>query len=381
MKESPLQFRTKKLRGASRSSRALSFAAQLRPTAWEEITLITASRNHFFFILFASLMFPFSALRADQPREHFDHATVLYDFVTNSRGQKLRTFVTHPNNINGKVPAIFFVGWLSCDSMESPDPNTGDGFGILLRRLIDQSGYATVRMDKPGVGESQGDCANADFESEMSGWQAAFDAMSKYDFIDLDRIFVAGLSNGGGFSPLAVRNHPVRGFVSCGSWGRTWYEHMLELERRRLVAEKKAPAEVNAAVKAFAEFYQLYLIRGMTPGQVLAQHPEWKTLWYDSADGQYGRPAAFYQQLEALNLGEVWEKVKAPVLVIRGGSDTVMSRADSESIAQTVNQIHPGNARYLQFDDMTHGFTVNGKFCEPLVPAILGWMKEQLAAR
>jgi pimeloyl-ACP methyl ester carboxylesterase len=343
--------------------------------------LITASRNHFFFILFASLMFPFSALRADQPREHFDHATVLYDFVTNSRGQKLRTFVTHPNNINGKVPAIFFVGWLSCDSMESPDPNTVDGFGILLRRLIDQSGYATVRMDKPGVGESQGDCANADFESEMSGWQAAFDAMSKYDFIDLDRIFVAGLSNGGGFSPLAVRNHPVRGFVSCGSWGRTWYEHMLELERRRLVAEKKAPAEVNAAVKAFAEFYQLYLIRGMTPGQVLAQHPEWKTLWYDSADGQYGRPAAFYQQLEALNLGEVWEKVKAPVLVIRGGSDTVMSRADSESIAQTVNQIHPGNARYLQFDDMTHGFTVNGKFCEPLVPAILGWMKEQLAAR
>jgi pimeloyl-ACP methyl ester carboxylesterase len=190
--------------------------------------LITASRNHFFFILFASLMFPFSALRADQPREHFDHATVLYDFVTNSRGQKLRTFVTHPNNINGKVPAIFFVGWLSCDSMESPDPNTVDGFGILLRRLIDQSGYATVRMDKPGVGESQGDCANADFESEMSGWQAAFDAMSKYDFIDLDRIFVAGLSNGGGFSPLA--RGAARGTNTCWNWNAAG---SLQKKRRR----------------------------------------------------------------------------------------------------------------------------------------------------
>ena len=94
--------------------------------------------------------------RADQPREHFDHATVVYDWVANHRREKLRTFVTRPNNAAGKVPVIFFVGWLSCDSMEYPDANTRDGFGIFLRRLIDQSGYATVRMDKPGVGESQG---------------------------------------------------------------------------------------------------------------------------------------------------------------------------------------------------------------------------------
>ena len=59
----------------------------------------------------------------------------------------------------------------------------------------------------------------------------------------------------------------MRGFVSAGSWGRTWYEHMLELERRRLTAEGKSPSEVNAAVKAFADFYNLYLIRGMTPGR------------------------------------------------------------------------------------------------------------------
>jgi hypothetical protein len=28
---------------------------------------------------------------------------------------------------------------------------------------------------------------------------------------------------------------------------------------------------------------------------------------------------------------------------------------------------------------MTHGFTVNGKFYEGLIPTILTWMKEQLA--
>jgi pimeloyl-ACP methyl ester carboxylesterase len=330
------------------------------------------------------------------PREHFDHATVLYDWVTNGHGQKLRVFITKPNNLTktggtanpnsvaGKVPAIFFVGWLSCDSMEFPDAATTDGFGIFIRRLIDESGYATVRMDKPGIGESQGECAKADFEDEIGGWRAAFDLMSKHDFIDLDRMFVIGMSNGGGFSPLAVGKHPVRGFISCGSWGRTWYEHMLELERRRLIDAKKSPAEVNSAVKVFAEFYDLYLVKGMTPGQVVAQHPEWKELWYgtpgyDKPDGQYGRPAAFYQQLQALNLGEAWQNVSAPVLVIRGTADSIMSRADSEAIAQIVNQVHPGHARYVEMDGMTHGFTVNGKFDDPVVSTVVDWMRQQLS--
>lgn len=321
------------------------------------------------------------AAQADRVREQFAHATVIYDWVTNHRGEKLRTFVTQPTNTEGKVPVIFFVGWLSCDSMEYPDANTRNGIGILMRRLIDQSGYATVRMDKPGVGESQGECAKADFQSEMEGWQAAFDALSRYDFIDLDRVVVVGLSNGGGFSPMVPGDHRVRGFISFGSWGRTWYEHMLELERRRLIEGGKSPAEVNAAVKAFVEFYTLYLMKGMTPGQIIAQHPEWKELWYDSPDGQYGRPAAFYQQLQVLNLGEVWQRVNAPVLVIRGTSDNIMSRADSESIVQIVNQIHPGRAQYVEIAGMTHGATVNGEFREELLQTILTWMKERLAGR
>jgi dienelactone hydrolase len=116
----------------------------------------------------------------------------------------------------------------------------------------------------------------------------------------------------------------------------------------------------------------------MTPGQVIAQHTEWKSLWYDTPDGQYGRPAAFYQQLQALNLGEAWQKVSAPVLVIRGGADEIMSRADSEAIAQIVNQVHPGHALYLEVAGMDHGFTVRGKFHDDLVPLVTAWMREQL---
>lgn len=270
---------------------------------------------------FAALLPRSTQAQQTRPREHFQNAEVIYDWVGNSRGDKLRTFVSRPRNASGKVPVLFFVGWLSCDSIEFPEGET-DGFSALVLRLIEQSGYATVRTEKPGVGEGQGTpCDKADFLSELEGYQAAFRSMRKYEFLDPDRDIVIGLSNGGGFAPLVVERHAVRGFVAAGSWGRA-------IDR-----EGKSAAEVNDTMKAFAEFYDLYLIRGKTPGQILGQHPQWKNLWYDAPGGQYGRPAAFYQQLQALNLGEVWQNVDRPVLVIRGSKDTVMSRADSSEIA------------------------------------------------
>jgi pimeloyl-ACP methyl ester carboxylesterase len=153
---------------------------------------------------------------------------------------------------------------------------------------------------------------------------------------------------------------------------------MLELERRRLTAAGKSPAEVNDSVRVFTQFYNSYLIEGMTPGQVIAQHPAWQSLWYDAPDGQYDRPAAFYQQLQALNTGRIWQNVTAPVLVVYGTADTIMSRADSEAISLTVNRSHPGAARNYVVEDMDHLFEINKTFYDPLVPQILSWIKEQL---
>jgi cephalosporin-C deacetylase-like acetyl esterase len=113
-----------------------------------------------------------------------------------SKGQRIRTIVTRPKNASGKVPVIFFVGWLSCDSVEYSNGET-DGFGAIFWRLIEQSGFATMRMDKPGVGESEGDCAKTDFQTELDSYRAAFDSLKKYSFVDESKIFVVGLSNGG----------------------------------------------------------------------------------------------------------------------------------------------------------------------------------------
>ena len=324
--------------------------------------------------LFASLALWGQASPAKLKREHFQNADVTYAWAQDSVGHKLRTFVTRPKNAPPKLAAIFLVGWLSCDSVEYPDGET-DAFGAILLRLIDQSGYATMRMDKPGVGESEGDCSKTDYQTELSGYQNALEQFLKYDFIDPNRVVVIGLSNGGGTAPLVAGRHPVRGYVAASSWGRTWYEHMLELERVRLTTAGKSPTDINAAMKVFPSFYNLYLNGGQTPGEVLMNHPEWKSLWYDALNGQYGRPAAFYQQLQALNLGQVWQDVSVPVLVLHGGADHIMSRADSQAIADSVNRTHPGNGAYLEIVGADHALAVGQKLDDEVVPAILQWLR------
>src|SRR5438105_5512880 len=135
------------------------------------------------------------------PRETYPNVDVIYDFVTAPDGKRLRTIITKPRDAKGKLPVIFVAGWLSCDSVEAP-ADTKDESGLVFRGLAQLPGFALVRVDKNGVGDSQGVCSENDFESELAGYRAAFHALNNYDFVDPRRVYILGISNGGGFAPV-----------------------------------------------------------------------------------------------------------------------------------------------------------------------------------
>jgi pimeloyl-ACP methyl ester carboxylesterase len=302
--------------------------------------------------LLSCLLLSLAAAAADLPRkggpvESYPGIEVRLGSVALADGTQLRTIVTRPAAATGKLPAVFFVGWLSCDSMETPSDAAG-GFEALTRRVVAKSGMMTFRVDKPGVGDSQGDCAQLDFDRELEGYRAAWSAMLADPRVDTQRLYVIGLSNGGGVAPLLAQQTPVRGYISIGGWGRTWLEHMLEHERVRLGLAGKTPEEITRQMQLFPAFYEQYLIAGKTPGEVIAARPEMKPIWYDQPGSQYGRPAAFYQDLQTLNLADAWARVTAPVLVIRGEFDWIMSHNDGHAIAQAVGRARPHLVTYAE---------------------------------
>jgi pimeloyl-ACP methyl ester carboxylesterase len=303
--------------------------------------------------------FVFEALpsRAATPVEKFENASVEAGTVRDARGHRLRTMVTIPHR-EGRLPAVFVAGWLSCDSVEVR-PGAKDGTSLLLRQIIEESGAVVYRVDKPGVGGSEGNCRDTDFYTELSGYRAAFAAFKSHARVDNARTVILGISNGGGFSPLLAEGSRVAGYVSVGGWSQTWFEHMIGLERRRLALAGRPATARNADMKALAQFHAAYLLERRTPAEVIAAHPVLKSVWYDEPAHQYGRPAAFFHQLQSLDLAAAWSKVDAPTLVVWGEYDWIMSREDQTQIVELVNARKPGSARLLTVPAMDHSFSTH----------------------
>src|SRR5258708_37295884 len=205
--------------------------------------------------------------------EHYPGVDVVYDAVEAPDGKALRLILTRPHAADHALPTVFVAGWLSCDSVEAP-PGTHDATARVFQALAQMPGFVTVRLDKPGVGDSQGSCAETDFTSELTGYRSAFRALSRYPVIDLQSVFLLGISNGGGFAPLVAEGAPVRGYVIDGGWVKTWYEHMLEIERRRLTLNGKTAGDINKEMRSVERFYAAYLLEGSPPREILRTHPD-----------------------------------------------------------------------------------------------------------
>jgi pimeloyl-ACP methyl ester carboxylesterase len=307
-------------------------------------------------------------------------------------GYRVRTILTRPKGATGRLPGLFLVPWLSCDTSEVPAGETG-GSDQLLRGLVTRSGYAVMRVDRPGLGDSEGPpCARNDFLTDLRAYRAALRAFARSEHVDPSRLFMLGVSNGGGVAPLVAGGEdPVRvaGYVVAGGWAKTWLEHMLYHERLRLTLKGDSQAEVARQMRLFAEFHERYLNGKMTPAEVARERPHLAGLWYDEPDSQYGRPAAFYHQLHALDLAAAWAEVDAPTLAVWGEYDWIMSREDHELIVDLVNRKRPGAARLVVVPKMDHFFmtaeTMEASFhrrgprafASGALDAILEWLKSQ----
>jgi pimeloyl-ACP methyl ester carboxylesterase len=287
--------------------------------------------------------------------ESYPGHIVRYDQISNAAGSRIRLIATSPT-IAGKFATVFVVGWLSCDTVEAPSGTT-EATSLVFRRLAALPDFALVRMEKEGVGDSEGDCERTDFQTELDDYRSAFQHMLAYRFVDPRRIYVFGISNGGGFAPLVSGDVPIAGYVIDGGWLKTWFEHMIEIERRRLFLSGKRPGETNALMQDVARLYTRYLLAGETPRDIFKSEPTLARVWNErDVDHQYGRPIAYYQQLQKLNLAQAWSHVSAPSLILHGQYDWVMSVDDLKIMNGIVATNSGGASRFMSLPDTGHTF-------------------------
>ena len=325
---------------------------------------------------------------APLPYEQIAGRVVEYGSAPRARGPRVRTVTTRPPNATGRLPLVVFIPWLSCDSVESPR-GPADGWARMLHAVAASVDAVFVRVDKPGVGDSEGDCAQTTLEDDLAAYRAAIRAGLARSDVDPSRLTLFGGSIGGALAPLLAAEFKVHALAVAGGFSRTWSEHILGHERRRLTLSGSPPAAVNAAMRGFVDFYALYLDSRLTPVEVLARRPDLKPIWYDAPEHQYGRHARYFQEVQAQNVEAAWDAVRVPTLVVWGEYDWIMGRADQERIVEIVNAHTPGLAQLLVVPGMNHHFDrfptavdafaeKGGVYATDAATAIVDWLRKNI---
>jgi dienelactone hydrolase len=297
--------------------------------------------------------------RDGKPLEEIAGVDSRYGVLDVAGGRRLRTILTRPAGTTGPLPAILFVQWLSCDSIELPAKQQ-DGWSRMLRRLAQESGMAMMRTEKAGVGDSEGDCAALDYETELTDHRAALAALKQSPDVDPDRVVVFGASMGGNYAPLVAAGEPVAGVMIWGGGAKTWFERMLGFERRAKEFSAVQPAELDRHMHALARFFVAYLIDRKNPAEIEREQPAlagtWERIVGTGPGAHYGRPLAFHQQAAAQDWAAAWARIDAPVLALYGEYDWFEDAAAHRLVADIANRRAAGRGEFVQIPATDHHF-------------------------
>lgn len=326
--------------------------------------------------------------------ESIEGCAVRYGSVMVPRGYRLRTIVTVPDQspraIDGRLPAFMFVQGIACDTIDRPLwPDVVD---TRLVHEMAKAGFVTMRVDKPGIGDSEGPpCSEIGFAEELEGFAAALRQLAAMPEVDPDRIHVFGHSMGGVMAPYLSAAVPVRGTIVYGTLVRTWFEYQLENVRRQMELQGYGPEFVTAAVQAEARTSSVVLIEKGTLGDVWERWPELRQptqgVMLDE-EHQSTRHMRFFHELQDLNLAEAWLASTGDVLAIWGEHDWVSSHDDHVRIASLVERRTPGAGRSMVLPGADHAFTRHanvtaslllmgrGEWMPDLPETVLAWIDQ-----
>ncbi len=113
----------------------------------------------------------------------------------------------------GRHPALFFIQGIGLYSIDNPVGPLGS-HKIIVDDFA-RRGFVTLRVDKPGCGDSEGGPArDVDFDTELDGYRQALKMLKARGDVDTDRVFIFGHSMGGVMAPLLAAGVPtVQGVI------------------------------------------------------------------------------------------------------------------------------------------------------------------------
>jgi alpha-beta hydrolase superfamily lysophospholipase len=250
-------------------------------------------------------------------------------------GTRLRVIVTRPEDAPCRARVLALPGYRrdGWDWPAAPD--------YPLRRWIEdvaRAGYAVIRIERRGLGDSEGEGDEQTLEEEFTD---LLDAARATPWGPLEGLpwVLHGFSLGG---LLAPRMAPLLGARAVSVWGSgidTWTEYLDALTRRRGALLGRSELAVERSVRAQQALSAAVLVLGETVARAIERTPSLREhaseLGLDPArDRIDGRPARFWRQVYSCPTAEPLAALDAPLLSLWGTCDWLTDRGEHERIAR-----------------------------------------------
>ena len=255
-------------------------------------------------------------------------------------------------------------------------------------RGLTSAGFATLRVDRSGLGDSEGQlCTDTDLHAELATWRAVYRYLSTHPDVRRSGSFLYARSLGGMLAPLIAREFPVRAVAVWGTSARRWDRAMLEAARRQYALAGTTGAALERLLVDLERLQHWLYGAGLTPEAAFQREPSLRSLESQNFRGNqlYRRNAAFFQQLARIDVASAWRELACPVLALHGSSDWLSQLEDCIEIAELAPR---GTWRELDgIDHMMHARSsveeafaepFTGTFCPKALEALVSFFRSQL---
>jgi uncharacterized protein len=227
---------------------------------------------------------------------------------------------------------------------DSDHPRLRFGVSRQVAHALADAGFASLRYDKRGVGESPGDWRAAGLFDNVDDAGAAFDTLAARPEVDARRVYVVGHSEGAVLATaLAGRGVPTAGLVLLSGSARSG-EQVLLWQAARIAPT--LPAPVRAVLR---------LTRTDLVAKVARNHARVKATTTDVARiGGARINARWTREFMAYDPSRDLPALRCPVLAITGGKDLQVDPGDLDRIARLV----PGPVDTWLAPDVSHALRV-----------------------
>lgn len=295
--------------------------------------------------------------RPQEPKPPYPYISENVTFENKPAEITLAGTLTLPDS-TGTFPAVVLIAGSGPNDRD--ETVMGHKPFLVLADFLTRNGFAVLRYDKRGIGQSKGDYANAITDDFASDAEAAAVFLRSQTHIDAKRIALVGHSEGGIIAPMvAAKNNTIAAVVLMAGMGVKGAELMVEQNKAMMESQRIEPETIARILPELKKIFESLAAWKATENNRTALQSDLTSVWdkmpvmwqLKNKKEQYVRSSyhamtsPWYRNFMALNPAVYLEKVKCPVFALNGEKDQQVNAAQNlHAIEESLNK--SGNKHY-----------------------------------